>query len=166
MAAVKSAPCVSFCHAATCLAEGVYIGGFPCKAFSWLCTSTGLLRDERARPFYKTLDVLMTVRPCFAILENVIGFQRVKDKVQAIFDREGLNSIYHCHWTIIDPAQLGCPCTRRRVYILCIRKDLATCNVQPDRLLSRMKTGCGNVDFDTLLFPKDHPALQHKAACR
>jgi site-specific DNA-cytosine methylase len=47
---------------------GAYIGGFPCKAFSFLSEKTDLLRDPRAQPFYKVLHILRVTKPFVAEL--------------------------------------------------------------------------------------------------
>lgn len=111
------------------LCGGIYIGGFPCKAFSFLVgPKTALLGDPRAKPFFKVIDTLAACQPMIAILENVIGFLRVKERALELLSGVGA---YFIHIVEIDPLAHGWPGQRRRVYIIMVRCDVASATDRP-----------------------------------
>jgi site-specific DNA-cytosine methylase len=101
------------------------VGGFPCKAFSLLSkpqnTDQALLKDPRARGFFKTCDTIATTQPMVCILENVMGFKRCEQRAMKLLS--GVGSYFM--WVgVLDPKSLGFPGRRARVYIIMIRNDV------------------------------------------
>ena len=143
------------------------MGGFPCEAFSWLSRSTRLLGDVRARGFWKVCDTVRASRPALVILENVVGFLRVKNIALRHLEQCGP---YRIAVNIIDPVKLGYPCMRQRVCINMVRDDLLQKKyATPDKfseqlhkVLERMTLNpkCGGCGFLELLYPPGHAALQ------
>jgi site-specific DNA-cytosine methylase len=105
----------------------VYICGFPCTPYSLLRGSrTGLLKEAAAKPYLATIRFLRHGRPRMAILENVIGLNRVMKKVVADLERLGG---YRIFIMLIDSAELGEPVARPRYYFLLLRVDsIIPCN--------------------------------------
>ncbi len=99
----------------------IYSAGFPCKAFSFLNLNSGLLLNKEAKQFYKVVEEIRRAQPPIWVLENVIGILRVKVQVLEKLQSVGAYYIYDC---ILDPLKLGCPVSRRRVYIIGIRRDV------------------------------------------
>lgn len=99
----------------------VYVCGFPCTPYSSLRgRNTRLFRETAARPYKETLNVLRDRRPPMAILENVIGLNRVMNKVIKDLERLG---VYRIFVIPLDPAELGEPVARPRYYFLLMRVD-------------------------------------------
>ena len=90
----------------------IYVCGFPCTPFSTLRGhSTMLFGEAAAKPYFAMLRVLRDRRPSLAILENVIGINRVMAKV--LRDLERLRW-YHVLVLLIDPQHFGEPVSRPR----------------------------------------------------
>ena len=76
---------------------------------------------------------MQTNRPKVACLENVntlVNHQkgktlrRVLKALHSITDKNGVKGLYQVHYQILDSRHYGIPQNRRRVYFVCIRKDL------------------------------------------
>jgi site-specific DNA-cytosine methylase len=105
-----------------------YVLGFPCTPYSFLHgKSSKLFREKAARPYFKMLQVLKDTRPPMAVLENVIGLNRVMSKV--VKDLEGLSLFFICVLPL-DSSDLGEPVSRPRYYFLLLRRDAV---LVPDR---------------------------------
>ena len=99
----------------------IYVCGFPCTPFSTLRGhSTRLFGEAAAKPYFAMLRVLRDRRPSLAILENVIGINRVMAKV--LRDLERLRW-YHVLVLLIDPQHFGEPVSRPRYYFVLVRRD-------------------------------------------
>lgn len=142
---------------------GAYIGGFPCKAFSWLVGSnTSLLEDTRARPFFNVVHSLKMLRPPVVILENVMGFLREGVYNVAVQYLEGVGG-YLMHPAVLDPSCMGWPCKRERVYIIMVREDMVSENCKTKssftgrltELVKNLQCPCDH-HFRDLLFPAGH----------
>ncbi len=99
----------------------VYVCGFPCTPYSTLrAHRTKLFKEAAAKPYFELLRVLQGKRPALAILENVAGLCRLKDKV--LRDLVGLKW-YYVLWMMIDSEGFGEPVSRPRCYFLLLRRD-------------------------------------------
>eukprot|EP00435_Cladocopium_sp_Y103_P072726 s27_g41.t1 len=100
----------------------LYVAGFSCKPFSTLHHQSKLLQEDEARIFYATVDRIHQVRPSCFVLENVMGIRRVAVQVQTHLTSSGLYTVIPVE---MDPADLGEPVRRPRIYFLGVRKDVA-----------------------------------------
>ena len=100
----------------------LYLCGFPCTPFSSLHTKSKLFREAAARPFFAMVRTLRTCLPALAILENVLGLLKVLKKVWRILHSIGW---YEVLTFLLDPQDMGEPCSRPRVYIVLVRCDVA-----------------------------------------
>ena len=116
------------------------------------------LRDKRACGFFKVIDTLRDTQPMVAILENVVGFLRCKDRAM----RHLLSVGDYWVWLgILDPAKLGFPASKQRLYIIMIRNDVKVeqgC-IGIDVALQRLKC-TPEVAVSSMLFP--HPPMAKK----
>ena len=101
----------------------MYVCGFPCTPYSMLRRHRSrLLKEEAAKPLKKLLEVLEVRKPPLAVLENVLGIEKVMRQVCKMFTKLG------CYFVIvvkIDCKELGVPVRRPRYYFILVRKDLA-----------------------------------------
>ncbi|MDR2411739.1 MAG: DNA (cytosine-5-)-methyltransferase [Candidatus Peribacteria bacterium] len=108
------------------------IGGPPCQSFS---TIGKRKYDERAKLYIEYKRLLSIIRPKIFIFENVIGILsmnddnnvKVIDNINKLFS--GIQSTngeigYKLHTKIIDLKKYGVPQTRKRVFIVGVRRDL------------------------------------------
>lgn len=101
----------------------VYVCGFPCTPFSMLRRhKSRLLQEDAAKPFMKLLQVLRARRPALAVLENVLGIEKVMKPVCNMLRKLG------CYFIIvvkIDSKELGVPLSRPRYYFILVRQNAA-----------------------------------------
>lgn len=105
-------------------AHDILCAGFPCQPFSISGKRMGF-EDIRGTLFYDIARIAEYRRPKFLFLENVANFVRHDDgkTLQTILDV--LNSIdYDVYYDVLNASLFGVPQSRKRVYFLCIRKDL------------------------------------------
>ena len=100
----------------------LYVSGFPCTPFSMLHHDTQLLQDKNARQFRASVRTLSHVRPAVAIFENVLGVKRVLSKVTKALECGGAYRVVRVE---MNPAHLGEPQNRPRLYFLAVREDVA-----------------------------------------
>ena len=100
----------------------LYVSGFSCKPFSTLHHQSKLLQEDEAEVFFATVDRIHQVRPSCFVLENVMGIRRVAAQVQHHLVSSGLYTVIPVE---MDPADLGEPVQRPRLYFLGVRKDVA-----------------------------------------
>lgn len=105
----------------------LYVCGFPCKPFSALHHGSRGFREKAARPFVQMLKTLQAVQPAAAVLENVLGLSR---HLQKVWGRLKALGMYHVLTCEIDPAKMGEPVCRPRLYFVLIRSDVARPGVQ------------------------------------
>ena len=134
-------------------AHSLYVCGFPCTPYSGLrAHRTKLMREPAAKPFFFAIKTIRKCLPAAAVLENVLGIDRVLTRVLRCLE----NLLwYHVLVMLIDSASLGEPVSRPRYYFILIRKDVslltapqledfaktlykASCAVPSDDITSRM----------------------------
>ena len=106
----------------------------PCQPF----TRRGLRRDRkdpRTRPLLALTKLLLAIRPRYAILENVPGFEesQTRRELTASLDAHG----YRFREILLCPSRLGIPNRRQRYYLLAwkpaeVSGDLETCGLSPE----------------------------------
>lgn len=104
------------------------VGGSPCQSFSSVGFQGGL-EDTRGTLFYDYARIIKEVKPKVFIYENVRGLTthdggKTWKKIKDVF----MNDL---HYRITEPQVLnasdfGIPQTRRRLFVIGIREDLAT----------------------------------------
>lgn len=157
----------------------VVLAGFPCQPFSMIGKREGI-EDEKGRGtlFFDVLRIIKYHKPKMALLENVPGLLTIQKGetfklILKLLDEAGYN-VYH---DVLDSANFGLPQSRKRVLIVCFRKDIGiTSFVFPTSNGEPQKYACDILEDnpigysiskhlqDTYLFKKDdgHPQIVDK----
>lgn len=120
----------------------VIVGGPPCQAFSTAGNRLGF-EDERGNVFLRFIDIILELRPRFAVIENVRGLLsapiqhrphnlRGKDFAPLSTDEQKGGALLHVisllkrggygiSFNLYNSANFGSPQIRERVVILCSR---------------------------------------------
>lgn len=102
----------------------ILCAGFPCQAFSISGNRKGF-KDERGSLFFEIVRIARHHQPPILFLENVANLLKIdKGKtinqvVQALD-----NSNYDVFYDVLNASEYGIPQSRKRLYIVCFRKDL------------------------------------------
>lgn len=114
----------------------ILIGGSPCQSFSTVGYQGGL-EDTRGTLFFNYASLIKDVNPKVFIYENVRGmYNHDKGKtwnvIKKVFDQLGYNIVHD----ILNASDYGVPQTRRRLFMVGIRKDLNINNMHwpPDKI--------------------------------
>jgi DNA (cytosine-5)-methyltransferase 1 len=100
-------------------------GGFPCQAFSMMGKQLGF-EDKRGNLFYSIIEILKEKQPKYVLLENVRNLKLHDDGktyceiVRSLEEDAG----YSVTSDVFNTVDFGLPQTRRRIFILAVRKDL------------------------------------------
>lgn len=110
-------------------AHDVLCGGFPCQAFSVAGKMLGFADPTKGTLFFDILRILKHHMPKYALLENV----------RNLVDHDGGNTWRVIRSSLVEvgydvlakpvifsPHYIGIPQHRERVFIMCVRKDLAS----------------------------------------
>ena len=106
----------------------ILCAGFPCQAFSISGNQKGF-NDSRGTLFFDVARIAKEKQPKILFLENV--------KILAVHDngntiaviKNTLNDIgYDVYSKVLDSAEYGSPQSRKRIYIICFRKDMGITN--------------------------------------
>lgn len=102
----------------------------PCQFFSMANVSS---RDEeKIKPFYDSIAIIQNLRPKVAIIENVEGvvaqsrsreWYRIRQKLQ--------QTGYAYDFRILDASDYGVPQSRKRLFIIAVRPDIAKLGLRP-----------------------------------
>lgn len=103
----------------------ILCAGFPCQSFSISGKRLGF-QDARGTLFFDVARIAEAKRPKVVLMENVKNFAshdggRTLGVVKA--SMEGLG--YRFHAKVLSPARYGIPQNRERIYMVCVRGDLA-----------------------------------------
>ena len=105
----------------------LYTSGFPCQPFSSQGSGRGDA-DERGQLTWDVLLAIATLLPDLALLENVAELalrekhKRFFAEILAALASIG-NGLYWVDWKILDSWDYGVPASRKRLYIVAVRKD-------------------------------------------
>ena len=103
----------------------MYICGFPCQPFSMSGEREGSQDKEKGNIFLYCIKTIKQTNPSLFILENVPGIISVEKgaywkKVTSILAKLDKYSI---NWSILDTKDYGIPQSRKRLYIVGIKKS-------------------------------------------
>ena len=104
----------------------VVFGGPPCQGISLIGKRDVL--DSRNELLLEFVRIVSEIRPCYCVLENVAGLvvgdhRRLLDEVISQLEKDG--------YRVLDPrvlqaAEYGVPQSRRRLFLIGIRRDMPT----------------------------------------
>jgi DNA (cytosine-5)-methyltransferase 1 len=107
----------------------MYVCGFPCQPFSIAGERHGTL-DPRGTIFYECLKVIKYKKPIIFLFENVHGLLSInqgttfKEMIRLLETiKQNKQFIYNVYWKVLNTADYGIPQSRKRVFIIGIRKD-------------------------------------------
>ncbi len=102
----------------------ILCAGFPCQAFSISGNQKGF-DDSRGTLFFDVARIAKEKQPKILFLENVKNLD-VHDNGNTIaVIKNTLDSIgYDVYSKVLDSAEYGSPQSRKRIYIVCFRKDM------------------------------------------
>lgn len=102
------------------------VAGFPCQPFSKGGYRRGF-KDKRGRLFFEILRIVDYHKPKYMLLENVPNLATHNNGKTFAFMKQELESsgyITTAKPLILSPNDFGMPVLRKRLYIVCVRKDL------------------------------------------
>lgn len=101
------------------------VGGFPCQSFSHAGKRLGFA-ESRGTLFFEIARIAKHKQPKYMVLENVKGLM-THDKGKTLDTIvHTLNEIgYLVDFDLLNSKHFGVPQSRDRIYIICVRKDLA-----------------------------------------
>lgn len=103
----------------------ILLAGFPCQPFSFAGKRRGF-NDTRGTLFFNIAKIIKAKRPKAILLENVKGLLannhgRTFHTIKTIVENLG----YKVHYKVLNAKDFGVPQNRERVFIVCIRNDIA-----------------------------------------
>jgi DNA (cytosine-5)-methyltransferase 1 len=105
----------------------ILIGGYPCQSFS-MGGKRRPEKDSRTALYLEFARCLNQVQPKFFVAENVSGLRQVaggrflRDQLDE-FERAGSFG-YRITFALLDAKEFGVPQTRKRIFLVGVRKDL------------------------------------------
>ncbi|MBD5112429.1 MAG: DNA (cytosine-5-)-methyltransferase [Ruminococcaceae bacterium] len=116
----------------------LFVGGFPCQAFS-CCGKMGGFDDPRGALFFELARIIKNKRPAAFLLENVpalLGHQSGRTFGTILYTLSELG--YCVEWMVHNSARFGVPQSRRRTYIVGHRR--------PERAGKIFPVECGDCE--------------------
>ena len=105
------------------------IGGFPCQTFSIAGKRSGLEDEDRGQIIYHIARILKESSNSFFILENVKGLiNHDKGRTFDIVLKLLKDLDYEVYSSVLNSLDYGVPHMRERIYLVGIKKELATKN--------------------------------------
>ena len=103
----------------------IYVSGFPCQPFS-IANKFKSPIDPRLNLFQNCVDVIFRCKPSCFILENVITLLTLNDGsyFNDIIQQLKMDNMYDIHWSKMNTKDYGIPQSRKRLYIIGLRKDV------------------------------------------
>ena len=106
-------------------AMDIICAGFPCQPFSKSGAQQGFQDQTRGTLFHDICTLAEKHKPSVMLLENVPHLVKHDNGNTIKVIESRLNELGYNHsWKIISPHDYGTCQVRKRVYIVCIRKDL------------------------------------------
>ena len=101
----------------------VICAGFPCQSFSIAGKRKGV-EDYRGLLFYEIIRIALTHQPAIMILENVPNLVQIDNcNTYKAICQELFKAGYEIYPDILNASEFGIPQARKRLYIVCIKKD-------------------------------------------
>ncbi|MBE6959815.1 MAG: DNA cytosine methyltransferase [Ruminococcaceae bacterium] len=108
----------------------ILCAGFPCQAFSISGNQKGF-NDSRGTLFFDVARIAKEKQPKILFLENVKNLEVHNNGNTLTVITNTLNSIgYDVYYKVLDSAEYGSPQSRKRIYIVCFRKDMGISNFE------------------------------------
>lgn len=102
----------------------ILCAGFPCQAFSISGKQLGF-EDSRGTLFFDVARIAKEKQPKVMFLENVKNLARHDGGKTLAVIKKTLDEIgYDVYDKVLDASKFGVPQSRKRIYIVCFRKDL------------------------------------------
>lgn len=102
----------------------ILCGGFPCQSFSISGKQLGF-EDTRGTLFFEILRIAKYHKPKLLLLENVGNLIRHDNRKTFKIIKQSLQEIgYNIYYEILNASDYGIPQSRKRIYIVAIRKDI------------------------------------------
>jgi len=102
----------------------ILCAGFPCQAFSISGKQLGF-EDSRGTLFFDVARIAKEKQPKVMFLENVKNLARHDGGKTLTVIKKTLDEIgYNVFDDVLDASKFGVPQSRKRIYIVCFRKDL------------------------------------------
>ena len=102
----------------------ILCAGFPCQAFSISGSRKGF-NDSRGILFFDVARIAKEKQPKILFLENVKNLEVHDNRKTFEIIKNTLDDIgYDVYSKVLDSAEYGSPQSRKRIYIVCFRKDL------------------------------------------
>lgn len=102
----------------------ILCAGFPCQAFSISGKQLGF-EDSRGTLFFDVARIAKEKQPKVMFLENVKNLARHDGGKTLAIIKKTLDEIgYDVYDKVLDASKFGIPQSRKRIYIVCFRKDL------------------------------------------
>lgn len=103
--------------------------GFPCQDISCAGKQKGFTDENgnatRSGLFFEALRIIQTVKPKYAIAENVKALTSKKFEKEFFIVLTALKAAgYNVYHQVLNAKDYGIPQNRERVFIICIRKDI------------------------------------------
>lgn len=107
--------------------HSIICGGFPCQPFSQAGKRQGFNDDKnRGTMFDYICGIIDAHKPQFLFLENVSNLRGHDNGNTWKVIKDRLEKDYYVKAEILSPHQFGIPQHRKRIYIVCRRKDLGS----------------------------------------
>lgn len=116
----------------------LYIWGSPCQDLSMSKNNRLGLKGEKSKLFFEGYRILKQLQPLYSVFENVPGLLSSNNgedfkTVMKLFNELGNYNIYY---EKINPVEIGGNTTRKRVFVVLIRKDINTNFIFPKKIKS------------------------------
>lgn len=110
----------------------ILCAGFPCQSFSIVGNKKGF-EDNRGNLFFEIVRIAEYHRPSILLLENVPHILSIDNgKVIRCIEEEIRKLGYSFTHSLLNASYFGIPQARKRVYFVCIRKDLSIRYKEPE----------------------------------
>ncbi|KAH8773447.1 S-adenosyl-L-methionine-dependent methyltransferase [Diaporthe sp. PMI_573] len=114
--------------------------GFPCQPFSNQGKKEGLDCEKYGHLLYEIMKLLIYLRNPIVVLENVKSFANKEFGTMEVLYQEFEALGYHVSWHIYNSVDFNLAQNRERLFILAVRKDLATGPFECESVLRSVST--------------------------
>lgn len=105
----------------------ILAAGFPCQSYSRLGNKAGLACKKHGHLLYEVIKLVIHLRNPIVFLENVKSLAEGRHKEAMDLVKEEFELLgYHVSYHVYNAVDFDLPQSRERVFIVAVRKDLAT----------------------------------------